>query len=880
MRTSYAAVAAALGMVIAAPGAAAQTAGGPGTSRWFVELDGAPAADGTSRSALIAEQNRFKDAAKAAGISYRRHYSYSTLFNGVSIDAGDQAISEIRHLDGVAAVHPVHTVQLAQQVPAAFNPDLAYAITMTGVDIAQSRLGYTGRGVHVAIMDSGVDYDHPDLGGCFGRGCRVSTGYDFVGDDYDFEPSDPTWQPVPHPDPDPDDCFGHGTHVAGIVGADGGVRGVAPDVTFGAYRVFGCTGATADDVMLAAMERIYRDGADVLNMSIAEDLSGWPQAPTAQAATRLADKGVVVVAGAGNDRLDGPFAMGAPAVGEGVIAAASVDNLKQAVTVITISPDDRPVFYAVGYGTAPLPAGGTAELARTGTATTADDACAPLPAGSLAGKVALIRRGTCPFTDKGTNAAAAGATGIVFYNNAGGIDGSPTVTGVPIPAIYVSQADGELIDARLAAGPVSMKWGQSTDVPLPSAGLLSVFSSDGLAADLSLKPDIAAPGGFIRSTWPREKGGYAVLSGTSMSTPHVAGAAALYLQAHPRTPPRDVAAILQNSADPVPYALAPSLGVLDEVARQGAGLLDVDDAILATTEITPGKLSLGDGASARRTVTIANDGPQAVTYSLSNADGLALTGTDITNEGAANGPSAVAFSRRGRAVSAVSVPPRSRASVDVTIAPDAKLPDGAIYGGYLVFMPRPGDTPLRVPYAGYKGDYQAVPAMTPTSSGYPWLARQTGISVTPAVRPVYERQQDGAVFTLAPRTFTSGTVSRAGADTPFVLVHMNNYARRIRIEAVRGRVSYGEVYREDYVARNKAEGLLAPPSALAKAIPLDGTARRGGRRSRLPDGDYRLVMTVEKALADRWTPAERWTSPVLRIARTPARARTRAASGS
>src|SRR6185503_7513347 len=137
----------------------------------------------------------------------------------------------------------------------------------------------------------------------------------------------------------------------------------------------------------------------------------------------------------------------------------------------------------------------------------------------------------------------------------------------------------------------SLTWG-ITGVPSRTAGLVSTFPSVGLAADLTLKPDVAAPGGVIRSTWPLEKGTYAVVSGTSMASPHVAGAAALYLQAHPRTRARDVGPILQNSADPVVWSGAPALGYLDHVARQGAGLLDIDDAILATTAITPGKLSL------------------------------------------------------------------------------------------------------------------------------------------------------------------------------------------------------------------------------------------------------------------------------------------------
>ena len=136
-------------------------------------------------------------------------------------------------------------------------------------------------GVSLAVMDTGIDYDHPDLGGCFGPGCRVETGYDFVGDDYDAETN-----PFTEPDEDPDDCQGHGTHVAGIVGADGTVTGVAPGVTFGAYRVFGCDGSTDADIMIAAMEMALADGMDILNMSIGSSFA-WPQYPTAAASDRL-----------------------------------------------------------------------------------------------------------------------------------------------------------------------------------------------------------------------------------------------------------------------------------------------------------------------------------------------------------------------------------------------------------------------------------------------------------------------------------------------------------------------------------------------------------------------------------------------------------------
>jgi len=135
-------------------------------------------------------------------------------------------------------------------------------------------------------MDTGIDIDHPDLGGNGVPGgtpfpsARITHGWDFVGDAYNADPRSPSYDPVPHPDARPDDCAGHGTHVAGIVGANGAVRGVAPGVTFGSYRVFGCQGSTEADIMLAAMERVLADGMNVLNMSIGSSYQ-WPQYPTA-----------------------------------------------------------------------------------------------------------------------------------------------------------------------------------------------------------------------------------------------------------------------------------------------------------------------------------------------------------------------------------------------------------------------------------------------------------------------------------------------------------------------------------------------------------------------------------------------------------------------
>ena len=272
--------------------------------RWLVELSSAPTIDGTDVAALEQEEVSFHAAAAAAGITYRESKHFRELFNGLTVRATGRDVARLRALPGVRAVYPDVKFSVSQQeMPPGNVADLVTALAQTGADVAQSALRLTGRGVRVAVIDTGVDYDHPDLGGGFGPGTRVTEGFDFVGDAFNADDE----EPIVMPDPDPDDCNGHGTHVAGIIGANGGLTGVAPGVTFHAYRVFGCEGTTTTDIMLEAMERAHRDGADVVNMSIGAALQ-WPQYPTAQAADRLVRRGIVVVSSAGNEGVLGLYA--------------------------------------------------------------------------------------------------------------------------------------------------------------------------------------------------------------------------------------------------------------------------------------------------------------------------------------------------------------------------------------------------------------------------------------------------------------------------------------------------------------------------------------------------------------------------------------------
>ncbi|HSV85288.1 MAG TPA: S8 family serine peptidase [Levilinea sp.] len=817
---------------------------------WFVELNSRPSVEGTSKATLDRERATFRSEARRAGVVFRERIAFSTLWNGLSIEINPSDVAKLSRIPSIRAIYPVETIAIPATNPLE-SPELATAIVMTGADIAND-MGYSGAGIKVAVMDTGIDYHHPDLGGCFGPGCRVVDGWDFVGDAFNADPTSPLYSPVPVPDPDPDDCNGHGTHVAGIVGANGSVVGVAPEVSFGAYRVFGCTGSTTADIMLAAMEMALKDKMHILNMSIGSAFQ-WPQYPTAVAASRLVDRGMVVVASIGNNGEQGVYSAGAPGLGEKVIGVASFDNSHIALSAFTISPDGMMIGYGPAAAAPTPPTSGSLAMARTGTPASTADACAPLPAGSLTGQAALIRRGGCTFHTKSLNAQNAGAAAVVLYNNVAGRI-SPTVAGTPaitIPVVAISDTEGVLINNRLAAGPVDMTWTDEIGKFINlTGGLISSFSSYGLAPDLTIKPDIGAPGGLIRSTYPLEQGGYATISGTSMSAPHVAGGVALLLQAQPNLKASQVRGILQNNADPKNWWGNPGLGLLDNVHRQGAGMLDIPNAILTTTRITPAKLSLGESAarpSAHR-LRVHNRSSSPVTYNLSFVNALSTGGPTATPGFWASNASVV-FS-----VPSVTVPGNASATVNVTVNP-ATSPDLGQYGGYIVFTSAADvDDVYRVPFAGFIGDYQAIRVLVPTTFGFPQLGwSEDGVRFGFAA--------PGDVFTLV------------GQDVPYILVHLRHQSSRLQMTILNAHTGqpvhpvFNKFVDEAFLPRNStATGFFA--------FAWDGTRIHNDSRTNelfklVPDGDYVIKVDVLKALGDARNPAhwETWTSPMFTIDR-------------
>jgi subtilisin family serine protease len=815
---------------------------------WFVELTGAPTADGNSLANVRTEKAAFKKAAATAGIKYKERRSFDVLFNGLSVEISARDAARLKSVSGVKAVWPVNVIQMppTDQSAGGAAPDLATAIAMTGADIAQNTLLLTGTGVKVAVMDTGIDYDHPDLGGCFGTGCRVAYGYDLVGDAYNADPASPAYNPVPTPDADPDDCGGHGTHVAGIVGANGAVKGVAPGVTFGAYRVFGCAGSTTDDVMISAMEMALADGMQVLNMSIGDAFNAWPQAPTARASDRLVNKGVSVVASIGNSGASGLYSAGAPGVGAKVIGVASFENTQITLPYFTVN--SQKVGYIPMQFAGPTPTSGTEEIVYIGRSCNVDSLVA-----NPSGKVALVVRGTCSFNEKATKAIIAGATAVVIYNSAPGVFAG--TLGTPIngttPVVGISQADGLFIRAQ--AAPIMMTWTSLADrFPNPAAGLISSFSSYGLAADLSLKPDIGAPGGNIYSTYPVELGSYATLSGTSMSSPHVAGGVALMLEAKPNTPSNGMRARLQNSADPKNWFGNPGLGFLDNVHRQGAGMLDIDDAILATTIIEPGKIAAGEGQAGpfAQTLTVTNNGASAVTYDLSYVNALSTGG--VITPSFFNSNAGVAFS-----APSVAVPAGGSATVNATITP-ASGPTNGQYGGYIVFTPQGGGQVYRVPFAGFVGDYQGIQVFAVT--GFPNVVQMTACS-SPAILRGLDCFGETPAFTTFAGPFTMANAF----NVPVLRVHLDHQVRTLRAEVFTpGGKAWHRIFDFDYVARNRDSSATS-----FFAFPWDGKTFAGNKTYTVPDGQYVVKVSILKALGDSANPAhwETWTSPVITIDR-------------
>ena len=783
--------------------------------RWFVELDG------TTPDQLVGN-------AKKQGVDVTVSKTFSRTWNGASVNVDDAKIGTVAGLPGVKGVYPIAEVtQPAEDA----TPAVEYAKALTGADIANDELGYTGKGIKVGIIDSGIDYNHPDFGGSGVNdetknfpGSRVKWGYDFVGDAYDSRSEDPAIN-TPMPDPFPDDCGGHGTHVAGITGANGDIKGVAPDVEFGAYRIFGCDGSSDSEVILAAMEMALADGMNVVNMSLGASYMTWPSYPTAQAADYLVEQGVVVVVSQGNEGAGGTFSGGAPAVAHDVISVGSIDNSEYMADYATSeTANDYP--FMPSTGSPAFEPGKTYEVIAVDPVT----GCEGVPTATADNQLLLLQRGGCTFHEKALLAQNGGYAGLFIDNNTSGIINATVegTTPITIPVGTLLQADGEALRAEL---PTTITIGtEQKRFDNPTGGLQSDFSSYGLAADLTLKPDVSAPGGSIYSTYPLEEGGYATLGGTSMAAPHVAGAAALLLEARPELDPFQVRTVLANTADPFTWSLMPDLGVLEPVHRQGAGIIDIPQAIGTEVFVEEHKISLGEGEQGPVTteLKVTNLSAEDKTFEIGVEHGVAT-------HGSTKSPSfAILEADVEFSTNSLTVPAGQTATFTVEIGEDFGA-DGAIYGGWITLVSETEQ--LVIPFAGLSGDYQALQALSAAAMAY-------------------------AVGEDAYIADAWHEYSMVGTDVPWIYFDLDYPVSEMYFDVYKANAdgTKGEKVHSNFM--NYATMLDQGRLKSGTVIPWDGTyqGNKGNNKTRrVSDGDYVLEIRILKAMGDPSNP-DHWES--------------------
>ena len=720
---------------------------------------------------LLATQNKLIGtiSSKVLGEKLDVRYQFTYLTNAVSANVPFGKLSEIAGLNGVKTVFLMPVYDKCETV------NTATAADMIGVPSVWEDLGYTGTGMKIAIVDTGLDLDHPSFAAApalnedsltvadiekvlpklnasslypaasaedLYRSEKVPFAFNYV--DENLKASH-----------DYDDQGDHGSHVAGIAAANAcegtSVVGVAPDAQVVVMKVFGANGGAYQDDLMAAIEDALLLDVDVINMSLGASSGFSSEDPELDAIYgRVEYFDTILTISAGNDTqssygnmwgtdlntTDHPdtSVVGSPSTWGGAISVASAENSHSFSTYFTVEGEGYGYTDALGlYVNFRSLAGQELEYVMIPGLGEASD----FEGLDVEGKIAVISRGSINFSLKLFNAEQAGAVGAIIYNNEPGSIGlqmadeegnlNDGISG-NVPCVSVSQATG----AAMAAAANKVLTVSREDGPVKSAdgGQMSLFSSWGVTPSLELKPEITAIGGNMYSCY--DNGRYGLMSGTSMSAPQLAGASALVLQYLADQYPdladgeeRDIAhALMMSTAEPV---IAAASGLEASPRQQGAGLVNAaaamaSEAYLSVRGEEKPKAELGDDP--------ARTGVYSFVFDIHNISGedktYELDFSLLTEDVVDYGIEFMAGYERaltGEALfsaDTVTVPANGQARVEATVKLSAEdkawMDEHYANGIYVEGFVYAKDTAeegvdLSLPFMGFYGDWTAAPIM-------------------------------------------------------------------------------------------------------------------------------------------------------------------------
>lgn len=740
---------------------------------------------------LLEKQNEIINDIKACNIEIdmSNSYNYTVVMNAVSLKTKVKNLDKIAELMGVKDVI-VSNYYEAFEVESENKEleDVSYTDVFMDSDKAWE-LGYTGEGMVVAVIDTGTDVNHEafmgdienpkytkeELNELIGnlelsaKGVtsadvvyhseKIPYAFDYAGNDsYAYSAG-----------------LDHGTHVAGIVGANSGkIRGVAVDAQIIVMKVFDDMGSAFETYILAGVEDSLKLGVDVANMSLGSPCgNSYATEQAAKVYSQVRDKGVNLVVAAGNDSYLGinnmaqnhlPMAkapdygvVASPSTYEYALSVASLDN--NMYTTICLNFENKVyVEYAQTSNSFPIGTildGQTLDFVEIPNIGSEADYAGI----DVNGKVAMVARGTISFTEKHDAAVKAGAVAMIVYDTSGNSLLGMQIENQKIPAVFISNVSYNKIKAANVST-ISIKNNDLHIVENPTAGQISQFSSWGTTLSLEIKPEITGPGGFINSSVGDNQ--YAEYSGTSMAAPNVAGVSALIRQyvkeKYPELTNTEVVDVvnqlLMSTANPIIGAN----GTYTSVRAQGAGVANAYDALtvnamLYVNDCARPKAEMGSSKQGvySYTMKVENIGSSAITYTLntkaitdeyveyegefySTTTSRELTPEDITITYSSNVVDNKITVNSGQTVE---ITVNMELSEEYKNSQDEIFINGSYVEGF-TFLQTETDQELVVPFLGFYGDFDKLPIM----EGIPYEDKK-GINLMGSVAAIFNASQTG-----------------------------------------------------------------------------------------------------------------------------------------